>query len=247
VTEVAAALDGLAERLAESEDRQRRFLEAVGHELRTPLTAVTGYAEALADGVLPPEEARAAGAVVLAEAHRVQRRVDDLMALARVQADDFEVVPAATELTALLAAAAAAWLPRAEAAGVPLRVEGTERPAWAWADGERLRQAVDALVDNALRVLPAGAALVLACGADGARAWVHVRDGGPGLVPADLAVAFEPGRLTERYRGNRPVGTGLGLALVAHLARRMGGRAVAAPAPEGGVAFTLELPACPPG
>ena len=52
VAEVGAALDGLAERLTESEDRQRRFLETVGHELRTPLTAVTGYAEALADGVL---------------------------------------------------------------------------------------------------------------------------------------------------------------------------------------------------
>ena len=61
VAEVGAALDGLAERLTESEDRQRRFLETVGHELRTPLTAVTGYAEALADGVLEPQEAKAAG------------------------------------------------------------------------------------------------------------------------------------------------------------------------------------------
>ena len=243
VAEVGAALDGLAERLTESEDRQRRFLETVGHELRTPLTAVTGYAEALADGVLEPQEAKAAGGVVLSEARRLQRRVDDLMALARVQAEDFEVITAATDLAILMAAAAAAWLPRAEAAGVSLRAEGPDEAVEAWADGERVRQAVDALVDNALRVLPAGAPLVLAWGADAGQTWVQVRDGGPGLAPADLAVAFEPGRLTERYRGDRPVGTGVGLALVAHLARRMGGRATATPAPEGGVAFTLTLPA----
>jgi two-component system sensor histidine kinase BaeS len=243
VAEVGAALDGLAERLAESEDRQRRFLLAVGHELRTPLTAVTGYAEALADGVLPAQQVPAAGAVVLAEARRLQRRVDDLMALARVQADDFGVVPADIDLRAVVEAAAAAWRPRAAEAGVRLLVEAADRPARAWADGERVRQAVDALVDNALRVLPPDAPLVLAAGAGHGRAWVQVRDGGPGLPPEELAVAFEPGRLTERYRGDRPVGTGLGLALVAHLARRMGGEAGAGPAPEGGVAFTLALPA----
>jgi two-component system sensor histidine kinase BaeS len=163
------------------------------------------------------------------------------MALARAQADDFEVVPAVTDLAAVVAAAATAWAPRAREAGVPLSVEGTGSVP-AFVDGERLRQAVDALVDNALRVLPPGAPLVLACGATPASAWVQVRDGGPGLDPADLAVAFEPGRLTERYRGDRPVGTGLGLALVAHLARRMDGSATAAAAPEGGVAFTLLLP-----
>jgi two-component system OmpR family sensor kinase len=242
VAEVGAALDALAERLAESEDRQRRFLLAVGHELRTPLTAVTGYAEALAEGVLPADEVPRAGGVVLAEARRLQARVDDLMALARVQADDFELVPAVTDLSALLRSAGAACVPRAREAGVTVHVEGADGPVLAWADGERVRQVVDALVDNALRVLPAGAPLVLACGAADGWAFVQVRDGGPGLAPADLAVAFEPGRLTERYRGERPVGTGLGLALVGQLAARMGGRALAAAAPEGGVAFTVQLP-----
>jgi two-component system sensor histidine kinase BaeS len=119
----------------------------------------------------------------------------------------------------------------------------------AWADGERLRQAVDALADNALRVLPAGAPLVLAWGPapDGAAGvWVQVRDGGPGIDAEELRWAFEPGRLTERYRGSRSVGSGLGLALVAALAERMGGRAAAATAPEGGAAFTIELPAAGP-
>ena len=86
-----------------------------------------------------------------------------------------------------------------------------------------MRQIIDGLAENALRVTPAGAPIVLAVRAEPDAAVVEVRDGGPGLSDDDLAVAFERGVLYERYRGVRQVGTGLGLALVAGLARRLGG------------------------
>ncbi|WP_088281977.1 cell wall metabolism sensor histidine kinase WalK [Kineosporia sp. A_224] len=243
VADVARALDGLATALATSEDRQRQFLLAVSHELRTPLTAVTGYAEALADGVLPPAEAARAAGVVREEAGRLQGRVADLLALARLEADDFRLEVGPVDALAVVRAAATAWQPRADAAGVVLRTEADAGPHVVLADGERLRQAVDALCDNAIRVLPGGAPLVLAVhGAGSQYVRVQVRDGGPGLAPEDLAVAFERGRLTQRYRGSRPVGSGLGLALVGELTHRMGGLAEALPAPEGGVAFGLYLP-----
>lgn len=243
VADVARALDGLSGALATSEERQRQFLLAVSHELRTPLTAVTGYAEALADGVLPPEEVARAGGVIRDEAARLQGRVADLLALARLEADDFRLDLAPVDAAAVVAAAVTAWEPRARAADVDLRTEVGPGPLVVRADGERLRQVLDALCDNALRILPAGAPLVLAADDAGA-GWVRlqVRDGGPGLAPEDLAVAFERGRLTQRYRGSRPVGSGLGLALVGELARRMGGHPEASPAPEGGVAFGLVLP-----
>ena len=71
---------------------------------------------------------------------------------------------------------------------------------------------------------------------------LQVRDGGPGLTPEDLAVAFERSALYERYRGVRRVGTGVGLALVAGLAARLGGTAEAGRAPEGGACFSVRLP-----
>jgi two-component system sensor histidine kinase BaeS len=71
---------------------------------------------------------------------------------------------------------------------------------------------------------------------------VQVRDGGPGLTDDDCAVAFDRSALYERYRGVRKVGTGVGLALVAGLARRLGGRAEAGRAPEGGACFSVNLP-----
>jgi two-component system sensor histidine kinase BaeS len=244
VADVARALDGLAGALAGSEDRQRRFLLDVSHELRTPLTAVSGYAEALADGVITGAGVVPAAETIRDEAARLRLRVEELLALARTEADDFRIEVRETDVADLVRAAGRAWAPRAEAAGVRLSVEVPDVPLAARTDGERVRQAVDALVDNALRVLPDGAPLVLAAGpAPSGAVVVEVRDGGPGLAPEDLAVAFERGRLTERYRGDRPVGSGLGLALVGALARRLGGHAEARPAPEGGVAFALVLPA----
>ncbi|MGI8591118.1 MAG: ATP-binding protein, partial [Nakamurella sp.] len=70
-----------------------------------------------------------------------------------------------------------------------------------------------------------------------------VRDGGPGLAPEDYPVAFEQGVLHERYRGRRPGGAGLGLALADSLVTRLGGVITAGPAPEGGAGFWITLPA----
>jgi two-component system sensor histidine kinase BaeS len=104
-----------------------------------------------------------------------------------------------------------------------------------------VRQIVDGLCENALRVVPPGAALVLAA-YPGQLAVVEVRDGGPGFTDDDLAVAFERGALYQRYRGVRKVGSGLGLALAARLVRRLGGTIEAGHAPEGGARFTVGLP-----
>ena len=241
VADVAQALNGLAAALADSEARQRRFLMNVSHELRTPLTAVTGYAEGLADGVITGAEVPAAAAVIRDEAARLDHRVDDLLALARMEADDFRLRIAPADLAVLVQAAGRAWQPRAAAAGVRLELWTTD-PVPVDTDAERVRQAIDALADNALRVLAPGDTLVFGCGSDGVTAWVEVRDDGPGLNPEDLDVAFERGHLTERYRGERPVGSGLGLALVGELARRLGGHALARAVDGGGVSFVVVVP-----
>jgi signal transduction histidine kinase len=107
-------------------------------------------------------------------------------------------------------------------------------------DPRRIRQVLDGLAENALRVTPAGANLTMSLTAP--TITIQVRDGGPGLAPEDYAVAFQPGVLNHKYRGRRPVGSGIGLALAHGLVTRLGGTLTAGPAPEGGAAFTIVLP-----
>jgi two-component system sensor histidine kinase BaeS len=252
--DLARALNDLAAALAVSEGRQREFLLSVSHELRTPLTTIRGYAEALADGVVAADGVPRAGRTVLGEAEHLDRLVSDLLALARLEAVDFTVELVPVDLVGLVNDAARAWSARCPA----LRVEPAAGPVTAYTDPGRIRQVLDGLLDNALRVSAAapgperaqrapassasGAEVVLAVRAEPAGAVVEVRDGGPGLTDDDLAVVFERGALYERYRGVRKVGSGIGLALAAGLVRRVGGRIEAGHAPEGGARFTVRLP-----
>jgi len=103
------------------------------------------------------------------------------------------------------------------------------------------------LLENALRMTPRGAPVILAARDEGQAAVLEVRDGGPGLSDEDLPVAFGRSVLYERYRGVRQVGTGLGLAIVAGLVSRMNGVVGAGHAPEGGARFTIRLPMGPGG
>jgi two-component system sensor histidine kinase BaeS len=249
VAEVADALNSLSAALATSEGRQREFLLSVSHELRTPLTAITGFAESLADGVTTGPEVQPVARTVLGEAHRLERLVSDLLDLARLGAQDFRIDLRRVDLTALMETAGEVWRARCEAVGVVGRTDLPHHPLLCVTDPTRVRQIVDGLAENALRVTPAGRPVVLGLyqtqGSAPGTAVIQVRDGGPGLSPEDLPIAFERSVLYERYRGVRQVGTGVGLALVHGLTTRLGGSADAGRAPEGGACFTVRLPLQP--
>jgi two-component system sensor histidine kinase BaeS len=242
VAEVAEALNGLSSALAVSEGRQREFLLSVSHELRTPLTAVKGYAEALADGVVPPQAVAPTGQVLLAESDRLERLVRDLLDLARLGAQDFRIDLASVDVADLMRQAAVVWADRCAREGVLFSAEIPATPMPISSDPTRLRQIVDGLAENALRVTPSGRPIVFAVVPTPDEVLLQVRDGGPGLTDDDCRVAFDRSALYDRYRGVRKVGTGVGLALVAGLANRLGGRAAAGRSQEGGACFTVHLP-----
>lgn len=238
VADVAAALGGLDSALSASEGRQREFLRSVSHELRTPLTTIHGYAEGLADGVVGPDEAVSVGRTLLAETERLEHYVADLLALSRLEADDFSLHLAEVDVAAVVEAAAAAWGDRALREGVAL--DAAVAPCAAVTDPARLRQVLDVLVDNALRVCGEGDRVVLDAGPVPGGVRVEVRDSGPGLSPEEAAEAFEPGVLHDRHP-ERAGGAGLGLAIAQRLVQRLGGTIEAGSAPEGGARFVVLL------
>lgn len=257
---IAESINRLSEALAVSEGRQRDFLLSVSHELRTPLTGLLGYAQAMSDGLIEPDDVTRTGAVMVDEAERLQRLVTDLLDLARLEAVDFSFDLVPGDVGVVLDQAVEVWRDRCARVGVVVEREGgtpadgadrtaQSDPVWAEVDPVRLRQIIDNLAENALRVTPEGGRIIFALDrrvdpeTDRLAVHLEVRDTGPGLTPADIPVAFVPGSLHERYRGVRPVGTGVGLALVARLARGLGGRAEAGSAREGGARFTVIWPA----
>jgi two-component system, OmpR family, sensor kinase len=247
--DIGRALNTLDEALARSENRQREFLLSVSHELRTPLTALQGYAEAMADGLIEPDQLPDVGRTLAGETRRLDRFLHDLLDLARLEADDFRLDTSPSDLTALVAEAAAFWTGPCARQGIDLRIEqpGRPQPVVVTTDAFRVRQLIDGLVRNALRVTPSGKPLVLAVRTSAAgKAQLQVRDSGPGFTDDDVRVAFDSGALHERYRATRPVGSGLGLAIAHRLTGRLGGTiTVEGHGPEGGASFTVTLPPAP--
>jgi two-component system OmpR family sensor kinase len=241
VDEISTSLNALDSALTASEARQREFLLSVSHEFRTPLTAVKGYSEAISDGILVGDEAVDAARLMSSESTRLNRLVSDLLDLARLGSVDFDISEVRIDLQQFADEVRQVWGYRAQEQQVNLECEIHVDGGFI-GDPIRLRQIVDNLAENALRLSPSHSTLAIRIEQLASSLVIEVRDSGPGLSPDDQLVAFEPGALYERYRGVRPVGTGIGLALVGRLATGMGGSAKVGSAPEGGARFTIEIP-----
>lgn len=240
LAQLGRAFNAMAAELGEARAAQRAFLLSVSHELKTPLTAIRGYAEALEDGAVSGEEA---APVLGAEAARLERLVQDLLELAKLDRREFSIVRRPVALDAVVQRALERFAPTARAVEVELRAAGSAAVAsggWVDADPDRLLQVVANLVENALRVTPAGGWVELATGPG----TLTVRDSGPGIAAADLLHAFERFYLHDRAASARPVGSGLGLALVEQLTVAMGGTVTAVSPPGEGAAFVVRLTPC---
>jgi two-component system, OmpR family, sensor kinase len=230
---LAVAFNDLDEQLVRAREAEKSFLLSISHELKTPLTAIRGYAEALQDGALDPEDV---AATVVVEAARLERLVGDLLDLARMNRTDFSVHSSEIDLAEVAEDAVRRYEQQADVFGLSL-VVAADGPSPAIADADRLLQVVSNLVENALRLTPRGGEVRVVA----APGELRVEDTGPGLELEDRERAFERFYLHERYGRERPVGTGLGLAIVKELTEAMGGTVEVTSQPGRLTAFTVRL------
>ncbi len=215
IADLKDAFDGMVLDLQSAREREKAFFLSVSHELRTPLTAIRGYAEALADGTT--RRTKHAGTVMLGESQRLERLVQDLLDLGRLEAGEFSISEREVDLSEIGVNVVDALQPAAVQAGVTIELS-TDGPSVVSTDPDRVHQLIANLVENAIRVTPEGKSVLV----DVHDGWMAVCDVGPGLDPADIDHAFERFYLWRKYRGERQVGSGLGLAIVGELAERLG-------------------------
>ena len=232
LTGLSESINTMAAGLERSRGLERQFLLSVSHDLRTPLTSIRGFAEALAEN-RTPDPAHAAG-VILSESRRLERLVQDLLELARLDARRFSLDVRATDVGEVVADTAEGFRPAAERADVSLTIEVGANGSAAAADPDRLAQVVANLVENALKYARSS----ISVGAGNTEVWVE--DDGPGIGEDDLVHVFEPFYQSQRAP-SREVGTGLGLAIVHELVEAMGGDVRAESPPTGGTRVVVSL------
>lgn len=236
--ELAALSDSfndMSDQLARSREAERAVLLSVSHELRTPLTAISGYAEGLEDGTVDPQTA---ASVVGREADRLGRLVGDLLALVKLEQGVLDVRSERVDLAEAAHEAERRLRPQAKASEVTVAVEADGDSDVATADADRVVQVVSNLVENAIRVTPAGGRVTVSA----APGSIVVSDTGPGIPAEDLEHAFDRFHLRRCHGRGSPDGAGLGLAIVRELTEAMGGSVAVTSADGQGATFTIRLP-----
>ncbi len=220
---------------------RRDFVANVSHELKTPLTVVTGYAETLLDESIPAEQRRRFVTTIRDNAHRMQRIVDDLLDLSRIESGVWRPNVASIAVAGVAREVLDVLRPAAEAKGLTLGLDVQPGASPVPADPTAFRQIVANLVENAVRYTASGSVMVRARrGAGGV--WIEVEDTGVGIAPEHLPRIFERFYRVDAGRSREQGGTGLGLAIVRHLAEAHGGRVEASSTVGTGTVIRVLLP-----
>jgi two-component system, OmpR family, sensor kinase len=237
---LGATLNQMLDRIEESVDNERRLVDRASHELRTPLAIQRIDLDVALSGPQSVKELTDALASVSQENAHLTRLTEDLLVLSRARKGVLPVRRAEVALPELLddARRRRGLL---NSPGVQVSFEAPDcmvrvDPVW-------FRQAVDNLVDNALRHTPAGGRVKVRADRQGDTLSVVVEDTGPGFDEAFLRQAFEPFARSTADPEDRPGPAGLGLAVVSTIARAHGGRAWAQNRPEGGARVTMMMSA----
>ncbi len=231
---VVETFNHMLDRLDLAFSHQRRFVSDASHELRTPLTAIRGQIEVLAREETPSAaDVRRVEALAMTEIRRVERLVDDLLALARLD-EGSQSIMRDVEAASLLRDLAAASPERTETSEL---AEGTVR-----VDADLIAQVIRNLLSNAHRHAGPDGRVVLSARADGDRLVVAVDDDGPGVPAERREQVFERFNRDQPARERSSGGSGLGLGIARSIVDLHGGRIWIEDSPLGGARAAFALP-----
>ncbi|EWC58287.1 putative two-component system sensor kinase [Actinokineospora spheciospongiae] len=230
------SFDRMAASVGDALAAQRAFVADASHQLRNPLTALKLRLVNLEGHVDDAADVHRTAAV--AESDRLNRILDELLAMARAENTRGDLVP--VDVDAVVAERAADWRVVADARRTTLEVDTSVGPTRVLMPPRGVDAILDALLDNALKFTGPGSAVELSASVDDDRVRLTVRDHGPGLREEELV------RATDRFwRGNshqNVPGSGLGLAIVSKLVERVDGELTLVLPDGGGLAVTVEIP-----
>jgi signal transduction histidine kinase len=239
--QVGAAFNTMTRKLQGVEESRREFVANVSHELRTPITSIRGFAEGMADGVIPEEERPKYLRLVADESKRLSGLIDDLLALSRLERDDAQLEKTIFDVNEMLRRAVIRRINDLEAKQIDVSCEFEEDSLPVLADSDRIEQVVINLLDNAVKFTPEGGKITLESARKGNLAEITIRDNGNGVAPEDREKIFDRFFTADRAH-TAGKGTGLGLSICRRILE-MHGQGICLLDTEEGAAFRFTLEA----
>jgi PAS domain S-box-containing protein len=231
------------EALREADRRKNEFLAMLGHELRNPLAAIMGGLKLLQSDRARPESRAAALPIVVQQATHMERLIDDVLDLARIERGKFQVRPERIELQPIVHSALAMVREAVEAKPCEVRAKLPEEPIEVHADAVRLTQVMVNLLTNAVKFSPPAGVVELTVQREESAAVIRVRDYGAGIAPELLPHIFDAFVQSRHSLGQAEGGLGLGLTVSRQIVGLHGGTLEAFSAGDNqGSEFVVRLP-----
>ena len=244
VGELAEALTQLSDRLEALERARSDFIANVSHELCSPLTIVNGFASTLVRHNPPDEERRQFANAILSNANRMQRVIDGMLDLSRIESGRWIPRIEKLDLSSVVHETLDSFRVAAAEKGLTLTSTVDERAPSMDADGTAARQTISNLLDNAIRHTSSGT-ITVASYRSTEGVWVEVGDMGEGIEPEHLPRVFERFYRVGDDRSRHSGGSGLGLSIVKHMADAHGGRVEIQSQPGKGTTIKVLFPQPP--
>jgi two-component system, OmpR family, phosphate regulon sensor histidine kinase PhoR len=203
---------------------RRDFVANVSHELKTPLTSISGYAETLLTDSPDSQTAQRFLEIIVENSRRMQRLVDDLLDLSRIEGGRWQPHKEPLDVRQLVGDVWSELADRARSAGVELAVEIEPGGETLNADSDAVHQVLTNLLENSLRYTTGGGRIVCRSRAEENGVALSITDDGSGILLEHLPRIFERFYRADQSRSRAEGGTGLGLAIVKHLVEAHGGR-----------------------
>lgn len=213
--ELTAAFNSMADSLEKSEEQRREFIANVSHELKTPMTTISGFADGILDGTIPPEQQNRYLQIISSETKRLSRLVRSMLELSRLQADERDsLLLKSFDISETLRLTLINFADKIEQRGLDVDFQVPEEPMMVRGDMDAITQVIYNLLDNAIKFAREGTPIGVSLWKDSAKAYVSVRNHGNTIPQSEIPLLFDRFHKGDRSRSQNRDGVGLGLYIV---------------------------------
>lgn len=212
---LTAAFNTMAESLEKSEERRSEFIANVSHELKTPMTTISGFADGILDGTIPPERERQYLETISSETKRLNRMVRGMLELSKIQADDpLALRHKSFDISEILILTLLSLEGKINDKHLDIDISLPETHFIVLGDGDSITQVAYNLLDNAIKFSPERGTICLSLWKQEDKAYVSVKNSGRTIPEAQLSLIFDRFHKLDRSRSEDRDGVGLGLYIV---------------------------------
>lgn len=216
IAELSRSFNSMVDALENLENTRRDFLSNISHELRTPLTTIKGFIDGILDGVIPPENQSNYLAIIRDEVRRMEKLVNDILDMARLQAGDKKLNITVFDINELIRRCVISLQQMFVNKNLEFTADFETERLFVRADADAIQRVLLNLLHNAIKFTPEGGKITVRTYVKDA-VYVEVEDNGSGIPKEELPHVFERFYKADKSRGLDKTGVGLGLAIVKNI------------------------------